>query len=249
MIAAALLCLVVGVSDGDTLKVRCGTPGTYQQLTLRLSAVDAPEKLSHSASVQSSPERSVLPAAGQRQGRHHRPLPAQRGRCGMPRKGCWNRDGSHGHGLGVSAVRQGLRRPVSDRAGCTTSAPWAVARSAAGATVGVAQGCEEFDGCAYGCWRSHLPHRTERRALHHHAEREKEVRLQRRVVTRLNLHGGNNYFGRVSKSVDAPCPVVLSPIRQPGVTLQDCPEKSAYYPHIRPASGVDDTGTVWTAAD
>ena len=44
MMAAAVLCLVVGVSDGDTLKVRCGTPGTYQQLTLRLSAVDAPEK-------------------------------------------------------------------------------------------------------------------------------------------------------------------------------------------------------------
>lgn len=44
MIAAALLCLVIGVSDGDTLKVRCGDADRYQQLTLRLGAVDAPEK-------------------------------------------------------------------------------------------------------------------------------------------------------------------------------------------------------------
>lgn len=42
--SAAILCLVVGVSDGDTLKVRCGDAGQYQQVTLRLSAVDAPEK-------------------------------------------------------------------------------------------------------------------------------------------------------------------------------------------------------------
>ncbi len=44
MIAVAVLCLVVGVSDGDTLKVRCGDAGRYQQMTLRLVAVDAPEK-------------------------------------------------------------------------------------------------------------------------------------------------------------------------------------------------------------
>lgn len=44
MIASALLCLVVGVSDGDTLTVRCGEPGTYEQVKVRLSAIDAPEK-------------------------------------------------------------------------------------------------------------------------------------------------------------------------------------------------------------
>lgn len=43
MIAAAL-CLVVAISDGDTLKARCGEPGAYQQVTVRLAEIDAPEK-------------------------------------------------------------------------------------------------------------------------------------------------------------------------------------------------------------
>lgn len=42
--SAALLCLVVAITDGDTLKARCGEPGAYQQLTIRISAIDAPEK-------------------------------------------------------------------------------------------------------------------------------------------------------------------------------------------------------------
>jgi endonuclease YncB( thermonuclease family) len=42
--AAALLCLVVAITDGDTLKVKCGTPGAYDQITIRISAIDAPEK-------------------------------------------------------------------------------------------------------------------------------------------------------------------------------------------------------------
>lgn len=41
---AALLCLVVGISDGDTLTARCGEPGAYEQVKVRLSAIDAPEK-------------------------------------------------------------------------------------------------------------------------------------------------------------------------------------------------------------
>lgn len=41
---ATLLCLVVGISDGDTIKARCGEPGLYEQITIRLSAIDAPEK-------------------------------------------------------------------------------------------------------------------------------------------------------------------------------------------------------------
>ena len=42
--AALLLCLVVDVSDGDTLKVRCGESGRYAQVTIRLAEIDAPEK-------------------------------------------------------------------------------------------------------------------------------------------------------------------------------------------------------------
>jgi endonuclease YncB( thermonuclease family) len=39
-----LVCLIVGISDGDTLKARCGEPGAYQQVTIRLAEIDAPEK-------------------------------------------------------------------------------------------------------------------------------------------------------------------------------------------------------------
>ncbi|UCU92677.1 thermonuclease family protein [Hydrogenophaga taeniospiralis] len=44
VIASALICLVVGVTDGDTLKARCGTPGSYQVVKVRIGAIDAPEK-------------------------------------------------------------------------------------------------------------------------------------------------------------------------------------------------------------
>ena len=36
-----LLCLVVAISDGDTLKVRCDD---QPQITIRVAAIDAPEK-------------------------------------------------------------------------------------------------------------------------------------------------------------------------------------------------------------
>ncbi|KXA71068.1 thermonuclease family protein [Bordetella hinzii] len=39
-----LACLVVGVTDGDTIKARCGDPGAYEQVTVRLNAIDAPER-------------------------------------------------------------------------------------------------------------------------------------------------------------------------------------------------------------
>lgn len=42
-----LLCLVIGISDGDTLTARCPTQDAahpYQQLKVRISAIDAPEK-------------------------------------------------------------------------------------------------------------------------------------------------------------------------------------------------------------
>lgn len=44
MLSATLLCLVVGISDGDTLTARCGEPGAYEQVKIRISAIDAPEK-------------------------------------------------------------------------------------------------------------------------------------------------------------------------------------------------------------
>lgn len=40
-VAAAVLCLVVGVTDGDTIKVRCGNADEEK---VRLLQIDAPEK-------------------------------------------------------------------------------------------------------------------------------------------------------------------------------------------------------------
>ncbi|MFY3383366.1 thermonuclease family protein [Paracidovorax sp. MALMAid1276] len=42
-LAASLFCLVVAIGDGDTLTVRCGAPGTYTQVRVRVAAIDAPE--------------------------------------------------------------------------------------------------------------------------------------------------------------------------------------------------------------
>ena len=39
-----LFCLVVGITDGDTIKARCGEPGAYQEVKVRLIAIDAPER-------------------------------------------------------------------------------------------------------------------------------------------------------------------------------------------------------------
>ena len=44
MLAATFLCLVVGISDGDTLTARCGEPGAYEQVKVRLQGIDAPER-------------------------------------------------------------------------------------------------------------------------------------------------------------------------------------------------------------
>jgi len=44
MLAAPLLCLVIGISDGHTLTVLCGEPGAYEQVTVRLQSIDAPER-------------------------------------------------------------------------------------------------------------------------------------------------------------------------------------------------------------
>lgn len=38
-----LLCLVIGISDGDTLTARCGSQDAYTQVKVRIAAIDAPE--------------------------------------------------------------------------------------------------------------------------------------------------------------------------------------------------------------
>lgn len=47
MLAEVLICLVVGVSDGDTLTARCPTADVahpYEQVRVRLAGIDAPER-------------------------------------------------------------------------------------------------------------------------------------------------------------------------------------------------------------
>ena len=39
-----LICLVVAITDGDTIKARCGTEGAYEQVTIRMAEIDAPER-------------------------------------------------------------------------------------------------------------------------------------------------------------------------------------------------------------
>ena len=44
MLAALLICSIIGVSDGDTLTARCAVHGASQTIRVRLAEIDAPEK-------------------------------------------------------------------------------------------------------------------------------------------------------------------------------------------------------------
>lgn len=43
-LSALLTCLIVGISDGDTLTARCEVTGGLQTFKVRLNEIDAPEK-------------------------------------------------------------------------------------------------------------------------------------------------------------------------------------------------------------
>lgn len=42
--AQPLECLTVSITDGDTIKMRCGEQGSYEQLTVRFGGIDAAEQ-------------------------------------------------------------------------------------------------------------------------------------------------------------------------------------------------------------
>lgn len=77
MIAATLLCLIVAISDGDTLTARCGEPGAYEQIKVRISAIDAPEKAQpfghvsrqHLARLCFQQQATIIPKTKDRYGR------------------------------------------------------------------------------------------------------------------------------------------------------------------------------------
>ena len=43
-LSGVLVCLVVGIADGDTLTARCGEPGAFEQIKVRIAGIDVPEK-------------------------------------------------------------------------------------------------------------------------------------------------------------------------------------------------------------
>lgn len=73
----ALLCLVVAIADGDTLTARCGQPGAYDQVKIRISAIDAPEKRQdfwqvsrqHLAGLCFQQQATIIPRSKDRYGR------------------------------------------------------------------------------------------------------------------------------------------------------------------------------------
>lgn len=77
IIGMAVVCLVVGVVDGDTLDARCGPPGAYEQVRVRISAIDAPEKKQpggaqskqHLSDICYGAKATVSPVATDRYGR------------------------------------------------------------------------------------------------------------------------------------------------------------------------------------
>ncbi|HEX6361889.1 MAG TPA: thermonuclease family protein [Albitalea sp.] len=44
MLATLLLCTVVGIADGDTLRARCATEAGPRTVSIRLAEIDAPER-------------------------------------------------------------------------------------------------------------------------------------------------------------------------------------------------------------
>jgi endonuclease YncB( thermonuclease family) len=42
--AAVLACIVIGITDGDSLTARCETPAGMETIKVRLAEIDAPEK-------------------------------------------------------------------------------------------------------------------------------------------------------------------------------------------------------------
>ncbi len=80
MLAAALVCLVVGISDGDTLTARCPTGDVahpYSQVKIRLAEIDAPESgqpygrraKEHLSSLCFQVEATIRPTTADRYGR------------------------------------------------------------------------------------------------------------------------------------------------------------------------------------
>lgn len=125
---AALLCLIVGVSDGDTLTARCPAANPahpYQQVCVRLAEIDAPESRQPSASAASATCPIYASRRMRRSADSHGSLWPHGGQGRMPRQGRQSGTSQGRLGLGLHQVpdRCGISRC---RAGSTRGACRAV---------------------------------------------------------------------------------------------------------------------------
>ena len=70
--AGVLMCLVIGISDGDTLTARCDTPTGTQNIKVRLAQIDAPERHRAFGSRSRQHLASKHPHGSDAMGRHRR---------------------------------------------------------------------------------------------------------------------------------------------------------------------------------
>jgi endonuclease YncB( thermonuclease family) len=147
IVPAVLLCVVVGVTDGDTITARCdaGADAPAQTITVRLAEVDAPEK----AQPYGNRSRQHLAALCFKQRAEVRPIVAggtvDRYERVVAHVSC------NGTNANAAQVRAGMAwafpRYVTDgwltvlAAGRRTScAPWPLGRCAASGAMGLAKG-------------------------------------------------------------------------------------------------------------
>jgi len=122
------------------LTARCGQPDAYEQVKVRIHAIDAPER---KQPFGNRSRESLADLCFQQQARIQHQDTERYGRMvamrGMPRQRGGPAPGEHRHGLGLREVCEGAQRPL--HAGEAGPASWcrAVERSIARCTLGLAQ--------------------------------------------------------------------------------------------------------------
>lgn len=107
--SAVLFCLVVAIADGDTLTARCGDPGAYEQVKVRIAGIDAPEK----AQPFGRRSRQALADLCHRETATIRSTTLNKygrtmARCAVPGTGRWTHSGGYRPGRDVRHVLRGL---------------------------------------------------------------------------------------------------------------------------------------------
>ncbi|WP_315126519.1 thermonuclease family protein [Comamonas antarctica] len=88
MISALLVCMVIGIHDGDSLLARCGPPGDMRERELRVHGIDAPERYQSFSDT----SRSSLAALCLNVPAHIRPIETDRYGRSIAQVECRGRD-------------------------------------------------------------------------------------------------------------------------------------------------------------